>query len=405
MFFFFTPLKPSHDMLDVKVVREREEVVRDSERKRGKSGKLVDAFLEIDRKYREVVHSREMCQMRKKDVTRDVKKGRRKVTEELKSRLKELKAEISRRKKEEMTYMKSRRDLLEGIGNLVSPEVPVGQFDSVVRYFNVSSSSPSTQKWKELAISHFKDYALNPDIKEKLFNKNILKSDLPQGFLSENGFFSKRSKNGLSFLLVFDGENKDHVMKDILNRIELFFQRCGVSQGCVTSVAASRLEKQSCSEHVVHGKIKDDDTYIPLASISYCSDYHARKIRCFCGGSKFKIGGVFMKHHCHFVIGHFLDGIRFGKNLDFLRGNEGSVCTLSLPKHPISFNNPCDEECTRLNFILRKYPYLNGFDVSKLDRETFSRFQSGPPRSHFVSLCRWFRNISSHDAGVRRSWD
>ena len=131
-------------------------------------------------------------------------------------------------------------------------------------------------------------------------------------------------------------------------------------------------------------------------AFSYCSDYLAREIRCFCGGSKFKMGGVFVKDYCHFVLGEFL----CHNASVFSSGAHGSA----ILTNPISFTNPCDEECQRLDTILKTYPYLTGFHLSKVDCETFSRFRFSPPRSNFVSLCRWHRNIGSYDSTSRRSW-
>ena len=82
-------------MLDEKKIEKRRDVFRESEVRRGRSGSNVDKFLEVYREYRSVVHSREMCQMRKKDVARDVKKGRVEITKELKLKLKDLKKEIN----------------------------------------------------------------------------------------------------------------------------------------------------------------------------------------------------------------------------------------------------------------------------------------------------------------------
>lgn len=385
-------------MLDEKKIEKRRDVFRESEVRRGRSGSNVDKFLEVYREYRSVVHSREMCQMRKKDVARDVKKGRVEITKELKLKLKDLKKEISLMKEKETECMQRRREFLSRIGNVVSLDVPTGTVDSVVRYFSRNEKvSDGKTKFEDLVRSHFKDYKGTADVRRNLYDKHILKDELPQGYLSENGFeFRKNTRGRLSVLLVFDLERKESVLKEISHKFESLLKKFGVMNGCVTSTVASRLHNASCSERVFHGKMKDG-TYIPLASFSYCSDYLAREIRCFCGGAKYKIGGVFVKHHCHFVLGEFLC-----HNAAVFSSGDQAAAVLKNP--PIAFQNPCDEECERLDAILKIHPYLAGFDLSKLDRETFSRFRSSPPRSHFFSLCRWYRNIASYDVKSRQSW-
>ena len=387
-------------MLDDKTLRERRDVLRESEVRRGRSGSNVDTFLEVYEEYRSMVYSREMCQMRKKNVARDVKKGRVEITKELKLKLKELKKEINLMKKKETECMKRRQEFLSRIGNVVSPDVPTGTIDSVVRYFSKNKKvSDGKTKFEDLVRSHFKDYKGTADVRRNLYDKHILKDELPQGYLSENGFeFRNNTRGRLSVLLVFDLERKESVLKEISHKFELLLQIFGVMNGCVTSTVASRLHNASCSERVFHGKT-ENGTYVPLASFSYCSDYLAREIRCFCGGTKYKIGGVFVKHHCHFVLGEFL----CDNAAVFSSGDQAAVIVMKNPL--IAFQNPCDEECERLDTILKIHPYLAGFHLSKLDRETFSRFRSSPPRSHFFSLCRWYRNIASYDSTSRQGWE
>jgi len=117
-------------MIDIKILRENPEIVRDSQRRRGEDEKIVDEIILRDERWRELV--KEIQQLRHQrnlksiEVGKLYKSGKREEAEKIKEEVKILNEKI-KSLEEEADKLKEERDkLLMKLPNIVHPEVPVG---------------------------------------------------------------------------------------------------------------------------------------------------------------------------------------------------------------------------------------------------------------------------------------
>ena len=116
MFLFLTQYPIIKTMLDIKLIRENPETVREGIVKKGYDVSLVDNLLKIDQEYRQLLSEIENLRAKRNTFTKvDIAKGK-----EVKEKLKKLEPQVEEKKNEV-------NNLLMQIPNLPHPSVPAGR--------------------------------------------------------------------------------------------------------------------------------------------------------------------------------------------------------------------------------------------------------------------------------------
>ena len=109
-------------MIDISLLREKPEIVKESLQKRGEDITLVDKFTELDSRWRKIVGEVDaLLEQRNKTVV-DATSN--------KEELVNLKQQIEGLREESATLSKQRQDIYSAIPNIVSDDVPVGPGES-----------------------------------------------------------------------------------------------------------------------------------------------------------------------------------------------------------------------------------------------------------------------------------
>ncbi|NIO23022.1 MAG: serine--tRNA ligase [Candidatus Aenigmarchaeota archaeon] len=116
-------------MLDMRVFREKPDLVRESEKKRFKDVKNVEMVVEFDKKWRSSLQRAEKLKHKRNVVSKEIAelKKSKKPTRKKILEMKRINNEIARNDKKAEEYL-SRRDLYRyKIGNILNKNVPVGK--------------------------------------------------------------------------------------------------------------------------------------------------------------------------------------------------------------------------------------------------------------------------------------
>ncbi len=118
-------------MLDIKVLRERPEIVKESQRRRGKDESVVDAVLEYDRLWRESL--KRINELRALRNKKSAEIGRIKKEwgdiSAISAEMKKIASEIKELDIKVEEYLQKRDELLRSIPNLIHETVPHGESD------------------------------------------------------------------------------------------------------------------------------------------------------------------------------------------------------------------------------------------------------------------------------------
>ncbi len=117
-------------MIDIKLLRESLEVIKESQKKRGMDSKIIDEFLKLDKEWRELKVKVDEVRSRRNKVSEGINQAKKahdekkakeliKEAQEIPKKLEKLEAEI--RKKEEL-----REQIWKDIPNIPDKSVPVG---------------------------------------------------------------------------------------------------------------------------------------------------------------------------------------------------------------------------------------------------------------------------------------
>ncbi len=118
-------------MLDIHFVREHPDIVKESEKKRGKDPSVVDEVLRYDKEWRDTLEELNQLRAGRNKKTREVAKLK-KAGEDASSLIKELKGitdKIAELEKREKDLLARRNATLYTIGNILHESVPVGESD------------------------------------------------------------------------------------------------------------------------------------------------------------------------------------------------------------------------------------------------------------------------------------
>ncbi len=121
-------------MLDINLIREKPELVRASEKRRGHDLKLVDEVLKLDEQWRNELQKKEELNRHRNIVSQEINQAKKQKNEALaKKKIKEMQEAIEEIKKQEAKsdeLLKKRNEVLKKIGNILHESVPKGKDDS-----------------------------------------------------------------------------------------------------------------------------------------------------------------------------------------------------------------------------------------------------------------------------------
>ncbi|HLC88648.1 MAG TPA: serine--tRNA ligase [Candidatus Nanoarchaeia archaeon] len=121
-------------MLDINLIREKPELVRASEKKRGHDSKLVDEVLKLDGQWRDELKKKEGLNHHRNLVSEEINQAKKQKNEALaKKKIKEMQEAIDSIKRQEAKaddLLKKRNEILKKIGNILHESVPKGKDDS-----------------------------------------------------------------------------------------------------------------------------------------------------------------------------------------------------------------------------------------------------------------------------------
>jgi seryl-tRNA synthetase len=117
-------------MIDIKILRENPEIVRESQKKRGMPEKEVDWVLEIDKKWRGVKFQVDNLKSKRNKISQEInqtkKQRNEKKAKELIKQAQNIPLEIEKFEEQNKNLEKERNSVLENIPNIVDKSVPVG---------------------------------------------------------------------------------------------------------------------------------------------------------------------------------------------------------------------------------------------------------------------------------------
>lgn len=116
-------------MLDIRILREHPEIVKESQRRRGKDEGIVDRVIEYDRQWRESLRRinelRALRNKRSAEIGRIKKEGG--DISEISAEMKRISSEIKELNVKVEEYLRKRDELLKSIPNLIHESVPKGE--------------------------------------------------------------------------------------------------------------------------------------------------------------------------------------------------------------------------------------------------------------------------------------
>ncbi|HLD39841.1 MAG TPA: serine--tRNA ligase [Candidatus Nanoarchaeia archaeon] len=121
-------------MLDIKLVREHPELVKASEKKRGRDTAIVDQVLKLDEAWKKELKKVEELKHKRNVVSQEINEAKKsKKEKEAVKKIKEMKdvvEEIKQREYNANEQLHQRNDALKKIGNVLDKEVPAGKDES-----------------------------------------------------------------------------------------------------------------------------------------------------------------------------------------------------------------------------------------------------------------------------------
>jgi len=116
-------------VIDIQLLRENPENVKDSQIKRGLDAKIVDKILSYDKKWRKTLQDIDKLRQKRNDVNRNIaelKKSGKPVTAKIKE-MQKLCDEIFKGQKNQDKFLKKRDELRLKLPNLLDDDVPAGK--------------------------------------------------------------------------------------------------------------------------------------------------------------------------------------------------------------------------------------------------------------------------------------
>lgn len=108
-------------MINVEILRDSPDIVRESIKKRGSKVELVDSFLELDRDWKKLTQEVEVIRSERNNLTTTKELAMANV-----AKLGEIKEKLNRLEKEEKELTAKRQDVLYRIPQIIDVDIPVG---------------------------------------------------------------------------------------------------------------------------------------------------------------------------------------------------------------------------------------------------------------------------------------
>ena len=123
-------------MIDIKLVRENPELVKENIKKKFQDHKLVlvDEIIELDKKNREIVLNGDTLRAKRNTLSDKIgalmREGKKEEAEEVKAEVATVNAELEENKKLETKYAEEIKTRMMSIPNIIADDVPIGKDDS-----------------------------------------------------------------------------------------------------------------------------------------------------------------------------------------------------------------------------------------------------------------------------------
>ncbi|OGJ19027.1 serine--tRNA ligase [Candidatus Pacearchaeota archaeon RBG_13_36_9] len=117
-------------MIDIKLIRENPELVKESMRNRGMDEKQVDALLKLDKDWRELKQENDNLRSERNKISEKINEAKKqknnKLADELIKKAKDIPKKIEENEKKLVELREKRDSALAGLPNLVDKSVPIG---------------------------------------------------------------------------------------------------------------------------------------------------------------------------------------------------------------------------------------------------------------------------------------
>jgi seryl-tRNA synthetase len=117
-------------MLDIKLLRENPDIVRESQKKRGMPEKEVDWVLELDKKWRGLKFEVDNLKSKRNKISQEINQAKKEKNEskakDLIKQAQKIPKEIAKLEEESKKLEQERNSVLENIPNIVDKSIPVG---------------------------------------------------------------------------------------------------------------------------------------------------------------------------------------------------------------------------------------------------------------------------------------
>ena len=151
-------------MIDIKLLRETPDVVRENIKKKFQDNKLplVDEVIELDKEYRKTLQREESLQAERNRIAKEIgglmAKGMKEEAEELKAKVAAFSEEQSELQAKKAEYSEKINKIMMTIPNIIDPSVPLGKDDS---------ENVEVKRYGEPVVPDF-EIPYHSDIMEKL---------------------------------------------------------------------------------------------------------------------------------------------------------------------------------------------------------------------------------------------
>jgi len=115
-------------MLDVKIIREKPGIVKESQKKRGLDAKEIDVLLELDEKWRLLKQETENIRSERNKISEKINEAKKhgKDVDDIIRKARILPKKLEEKEKELLELEEKRKFILENLPNIVDKSVPLG---------------------------------------------------------------------------------------------------------------------------------------------------------------------------------------------------------------------------------------------------------------------------------------
>lgn len=260
-------------MLDINMLRNEPDVVKENIKKKFQDEKLVlvDEVVEMDREFREAKTKGDALRNQRKTISKEIGalmgKGLKDEAEKTKARVAEIAAELEALEKREEELTERIRERMMVIPNIIDPSVPIGRDDS---------ENVEVEKFGEPAVPDF-EVPYHVDIMEKLDGIDLDSARKTSG----NGFYYLKGDIARLHSAILSYARDFMIDRGFTYYIPPFMIRSDVVKGVMSfsemenmmyKIEGEDLYLIGTSEHSMIGKFIDtmlDEENLPQTMTSY----------------------------------------------------------------------------------------------------------------------------------------